>query len=88
MYPDTDEVVDVPTAVVTLTCVKPGVVVAGVVAVISESEITVKLVAGVDPKSTAVVPVNPEPEMTTEVLPTTEPDDGETEVRAGGEPVT
>ena len=83
MYPDTDEVGDVPPAVVTLTCVKPAVVTAGVVAVISESEITVKLVAAVDPKSTAVVPVKLVPVMVTVEPPVIGPEAGVMVVMAG-----
>jgi hypothetical protein len=52
---------------VTVTSTTP--VPAGDVAVIDVGELTVKLVAGVDPKSTALAPPNCRPVMFTEVPP-------------------
>ena len=56
---------------------------AGEVAVIWVSESTVKVVAGVVPKSTAVAPVKPVPVMVTEVPPAVGPEPGATEVTVG-----
>ena len=44
---------------------------------------TLKLVAGVAPKATAVVPLRPVPVMVTEVPPDTGPEDGERLVTLG-----
>jgi hypothetical protein len=52
--------------------------------VIWESELTVKLVAAVTPKSTTVAPVNPAPAMTTLVPPAAGPEDGLMPVTVGG----
>ena len=57
---------------------------AGDVAVIEVAELTVKPVAGVAPKVTAVAPVNPVPVMVTEVPPAVGPAVGEIEVTVGG----
>jgi len=81
LSPVTDE--DVPLAVVTRTSTCPMVELAGVVAVISVSLRTVKLVAAVPPKVTAVAPVKPVPVMVIAVLVDTGPYVGETLVTAG-----
>ena len=57
---------------------------AGVVAVIEVAELTVKLVAFVAPKVTAVAPVRFVPVMVTVVPPAVGPAPGETEVMVGG----
>ena len=72
----------VPAGVVTVTSTVP--VPAGDIAVIDEAEATWKLWAGVEPKSTAFAPVNPEPVMVTWVPPPVEPLDGETLMTSGG----
>jgi hypothetical protein len=56
---------------------------AGLEAVISVAESTVKLVAAEDPKSTMLAPRRFEPAMTTDVDPPTGPEDGVTEVTDG-----
>ena len=56
---------------------------AGAVAVIWVEETTVKLVAAVVPKVTAVAPVNVAPVMVTVVPPSVEPERGVTAVRVG-----
>ena len=56
---------------------------AGDVAVIEVAELTVKPVAGVAPKVTAVAPVNPVPVMLTEVPPAVGPEVGEIRVTVG-----
>ena len=66
---------------VTLTSTVP--VPAGDVAVIWVAELTVKVVAAVAPKITAVAPVNPVPVIVTVVPPDVGPDVGEIEVAAG-----
>ena len=71
-----------PNPVVTLTSTVP--VPAGEVAVIDVAELTVKPVAGVAPKLTAVAPVKPVPVMVTEVPPAVGPVVGEIEVTVGG----
>ena len=71
-----------PPRAVTRTSTVP--VPAGEVAVIEVAEFTVKPVAGVAPKLTAVAPVKPVPVMVTEVPPATGPDVGEIEVTTGG----
>jgi len=72
----------VPNPVVTLTSTVP--VPAGEVAVIDVAELTVKPVAGVAPKLTAVAPVKPVPVMVTEVPPAVGPVVGVVEVTVGG----
>ena len=67
----------VPPGVVTVTSTVP-VLPAGAVAVICEPLTTVTLVAAVDPKSTAVVPVNPVPVIVTLVPPPVGPAAGAT----------
>ena len=76
------DVAEVPPAVVTLTSTVP--VPAGDVAVIWVAELTVKLVAAVAPKVTAVAPEKPEPMMITVVPPAKGPAVGEIEVTVGG----
>ena len=71
-----------PNPVVTLTSTVP--VPAGEVAVIDVAELTVKPVAGVAPKLTAVAPVKPVPVMVTEVPPAVGPVVGVVEVTVGG----
>ena len=56
---------------------------AGEVAVIDVDELTVKPVAAVAPKVTAVAAVNPEPVIVTDVPPVVAPTVGETEVTVG-----
>ena len=73
---------EVPPVVVTLTSTVP--VPAGDVAVICVAELTVKLVAAVAPKVTAVAPVNPVPVIVTDVPPVVDPDVGAIEVKVGG----
>jgi hypothetical protein len=67
--------------VVTVTSTVP--VPAGDVAVIDVVELTVKLVAAVAPKVTAVVPVKFVPVIVTEVPPVVGPAVGEIEVTVG-----
>ena len=68
------EVADIPPGVVTVTSTTP--VPGGSSAVIVVSETTVKLVAGVMPKSTAVAPVKAVPVIVTVVPPVTGPSVG------------
>ncbi len=75
------EVADMPPAVVTRTSTVP--VPAGDVAVIWVAELTVKPVAGVAPKTTAVAPVRPVPVIVTVVPPEPGPDVGEIDVTVG-----
>ena len=56
----------------------------GVTAVIWVALLTVKLVAAVPPKVTAVAPVKPEPVIVTDVPPVAGPLAGETESIVGG----
>ena len=63
---------EVPPGVVTVISTAPSGP-AGEVAVIVVSDTTVNAEAGVSPKSTAVAPVNPVPEMVTAVPPSGEP---------------
>ena len=77
------DVADVPFAVVTVTSTVP--VPAGAVAVI-ELAVSPVMVAGVDPKSTAVAPPRLLPAMVTEVPPVVGPAVGETPETAGAEP--
>jgi hypothetical protein len=73
-----------PSGVVTATStVVPGVP-AGPVAVIWLSLSTTKPVAGGAPKSTADAPVNPEPEISTDVPPVFAPLDGAKPPTTGG----
>ncbi len=81
LSPATDE--DTPLGVVTRTSTCPTVELAGVVAVISVSLTTVKLVTAVPPTVTAVAPVKPVPVMVMEVLVETGPYGGETPVTVG-----
>jgi hypothetical protein len=77
------DVEDVPPGPVTVTSTVPADP-AGAVAVICVAELTVKLVAGVDPKLTAVAPVKLVPEIVTEVPPPLDPTDGLAETTEGG----
>ena len=72
-----------PLGVVTVTSTMP--VPAGEVAVIDVSLATVRLVAAVVPKSTAVAPVNPVPVTVTDVPPAVDPEVGLTPVTVGPE---
>ena len=72
----------VPPGVNTATFTAPALP-AGAVAVIVVAFTTLKLVAGVAPKATAVVPLRPVPVMVTEVPPDTGPEDGERLVTLG-----
>jgi hypothetical protein len=69
---------------VTVTLVRPGVLVLGTTAVISVFETTVKLVAAVVPKSTAVAPVKLVPVMVIVDPPERRPEAGVMEVMVGG----
>src|SRR5690349_5462568 len=69
--------------VLTLTSTLPGCGPRGAVAVISVSESTVKLAAGVEPNSTAEAPPRFLPVIVTTVPPAIEPDGGETRVISG-----
>ena len=73
---------EVPPAVVTLTSTVP--LPEGDVAVIWVAELTVKPVAAVAPKVTAVAPEKLVPVMITLVPPVVGPDVGEIEVTVGG----
>ena len=73
-----------PPGVVTVTATAPALLVAGAVAVICVSETTVKFVAAVEPKLTAVAPVNPTPEMVTKLPPDSEPEIGDKFETVGG----
>ena len=75
------EVAEVPPVVVTVTSTVP--VPAGDVAVIEVDETTVKAVAAVVPKFTAVAPVKPVPVMVTAVPPVAGPVAGLTDVTVG-----
>jgi hypothetical protein len=75
------DVAEVPPVVVTLISTVP--VPAGDVAVIDVEELTVKLLAAVAPKVTAVAPENPVPVIVTEVAPVVGPAVGEIEVTVG-----
>ena len=81
MYWSAAEVADVPPAVVTRTSTVP--VPAGAVAVIWVAELTVKPVAGVAPKLTAVAPLKFVPVIVTVVPPATGPEVGEIDVTVG-----
>jgi hypothetical protein len=82
-----DEVVEVPLGVVTVMSTVPAAR-AGDVAVIWLSERTVKLLAAVPPKETALAPVKLLPVMVTTVPPAVVPDVGEMPVTAGAGAVT
>jgi hypothetical protein len=77
-----DEVADVPPTVITVTSTVP-VLAAGVTAVMDMGELTVKLVALVEPKLTVVAPVKLVPAMVTEVPPPVDPVFGVTEETVG-----
>jgi hypothetical protein len=77
------EVTEVPNGVVTVTSTVAADS-AGETAVICVAELTVKLVAAVAPKLTAVAPVNEVPVMVTDVPPAVDPEVGLTEVTVGG----
>ena len=68
-------VLDVPTGVTTCTATVPAPT--GAVAVIVVPEVTVKSVEALLPKSTALAPVKPEPEMRTVSPPPAVPLDGD-----------
>jgi hypothetical protein len=70
-----------PTVTVTSTVLPP--VPAGETAVIWVSLTTLKLVAGVEPKLTAVAPVKLIPVIVTTAPPVASPDAGETDVTMG-----
>ncbi len=72
----------VPEGAVTVTSTVPAAC-AGAVAVIWFALSTVKVVAAVAPKSTAVAPVNPVPAIVTEVPPAAGPELGVTLVTVG-----
>ena len=74
---------DVPPGVTAVTLTVP--VPAGLTAVIDVALFTVKLVAGVEPKSTAVAPVRFVPVMVTVVPPLVEPVAGLTADTVGAE---
>ena len=71
----------VPLGAVTVTSTVP--VPAGEVAVIELPEVTVKLVAAVEPNLTAVAPAKPVPVIVTEVPPAAGPTLGSTLVTVG-----
>jgi hypothetical protein len=75
------DVAEVPPGLVTRRSTVPAP--AGDVAVIDVAELTVKLVAAVAPKVTAVAPVNPVPVTVTTVPPAVGPAVGEIEVTVG-----
>jgi len=72
----------VPPAVVTVISTSPGEVTDGLTAVQLVDE-QVKLVAAVEPKSTAVAPDSSVPVMATEVPPVVGPESGDIEVIVG-----
>ena len=73
---------EVPPGAVTVTGTEAGVP-AGLVAVTRVAEFTVNVVAGVDPKCTAVAPLNPAPRTDTTVPPRCGPLPGLTPVTTG-----
>ena len=73
----------VPLGVVTVTSTVPPATSAGEVALAEVEEMTVKLVAGVEPKATALAPVKLLPVMMTEVAPAGRPAAGLTTVTEG-----
>ncbi len=72
----------VPLGVVTVTSMAPAAP-AGEVAVTEVGDVTETEVAGEEPKSTALAPVNPVPAMVTTVPPARGPARGLREVTAG-----
>jgi hypothetical protein len=74
----------VPPGVVTVTSTVPADS-GGEVTVRELSLVTVTPVAGMLPKSTTVAPVNPEPDMVTEVAPVVKPVEGATLLTTGVE---
>src|SRR6185312_8438916 len=74
----------VPAGVVTVTSTAPAAAPAGAVAVIDVSLLTVKLVAAIAPKLTAVVPRKFVPVIVTTVPPASGPLLGETLMTVGG----
>ena len=68
--------------VTTVTSMAPAVP-AGEVAVSEVGEVTESEVAGTEPKSTALAPVNPVPVMVTEVPPARGPDRGLSKLTTG-----
>jgi hypothetical protein len=74
----------VPAAVVALTSTVPAVGLGGATAVITASELTVKLEAGVLPNLTALAPVKSWPMSATEAPPVVEPEAGLSELIPGG----
>jgi hypothetical protein len=76
--------VDVPPGVVTVMSTVPRDP-AGDCALIEVGPVTLKLVAGADPKCTAVAPVKFVPVIVTPVPPAVEPDEGLTALTVGGE---
>jgi hypothetical protein len=83
LYWSAEEVVDVPTDVVTVMSTVAAAS-AGLIAEIELSLTNVYDVACVSPKVTASTPVNPLPEIVTEVPPAVVPDVGEMPVTVGG----
>ncbi len=77
-----DEVALVPAALATVTSTVPGAA-GAVVAVIDVSELTVKVLAAVAPKLTAVALAKPLPVMVTDVPPAVVPAFGLMAVTAG-----
>lgn len=75
----------VPPGPVMVICTVPDP--AGATAVMCVSETTVNDAAGVDPKRTAVVPVNRVPVKETEVPPAAGPEEGVAEVSVGADVV-
>lgn len=71
-----------PPDAVTVTVTVPAVC-AGVTTLSVVEDVNVTLVAGVVPKETVAVFVNPVPVMVTVVSPVTDPDDGVTPVTVG-----
>ena len=78
------EVLDVPPALTTVTSTVVFAVPVGEVAVIEVSELIVRMPAGLEPKSTAVAPVKPEPLMFTCVPPVEAPWVGLIELTVAG----
>jgi hypothetical protein len=78
------EVAEKPPKVLIVTSTVPAGL-AGDVAVIEVSELTVKLVAATSPKKTPVAPVNPVPVTMTDVPPARVPEFGLTPVTVGAE---
>lgn len=72
-----------PPGVVTVILTIPAVVVAGEVTMIEVLLVVAVIIAGIEPKSTAVAPVNPVPVIVTDVPPAVVPFIGEIEVTVG-----